>query len=205
VAFLYRGICKFEEKVILAAEAGAAVVVIVNNNPEGVITMSIGKAEKYKVISLMITNKSGYQILQVLKEKVDYENVFLKVSKGTPTVGFEKIIVIVICLAFFSSPHDFPCLGDFLLCTAFPSSSSAISGPKEARTTHAESTGCAESRDSNEQFRDRPELGRNMLRYLHRQFRGEGCRQALDMLSSLPQEVHRSLAYGKRHLSTMQS
>ena len=42
MAFLYRGICKFEEKVILAAEAGAAVVVIVNNNPEGVITMSIG-------------------------------------------------------------------------------------------------------------------------------------------------------------------
>jgi len=100
VAFLYRGICKFEEKVILAAEAGAAVIVIVNNNPEGVITMSIGKAEEYKVISLMISNKSGYQILQVLKDKVDYENIFLKVSKGAPTVGFEKIIVIVICLAF---------------------------------------------------------------------------------------------------------
>ena len=30
----------------------------------------------------MITNKSGYQILQVLKDKVDYENIFLKVSKG---------------------------------------------------------------------------------------------------------------------------
>jgi len=149
VAFLYRGICKFEEKVILAAEAGAAVIVIVNNNPEGVITMSIGskpkflqilnhpflEAEEYKVISLMISNKSGYQILQVLKDKVDYENIFLKVSKGVsqnktvqlakfecqinsqifiksvkqmstrieiqaPTVGFEKIIVIVICLAF---------------------------------------------------------------------------------------------------------
>ena len=30
----------------------------------------------------MISNKSGYQILQVLKDKVDYENIFLKVSKG---------------------------------------------------------------------------------------------------------------------------
>ncbi|CAG5098464.1 Oidioi.mRNA.OKI2018_I69.XSR.g15690.t1.cds [Oikopleura dioica] len=100
VAFLYRGICKFEEKVTLAAEAGAEVVVIVNNNPEGVITMSIGKAKEKNVISLMITNKSGYQILQELKEKETYENVFLKISKGTPTVGFEKIIVIVICLAF---------------------------------------------------------------------------------------------------------
>ena len=40
------------------------------------------EAEEYKVISLMISNKSGYQILQVLKDKVDYENIFLKVSKG---------------------------------------------------------------------------------------------------------------------------
>ena len=42
VALVYRGMCKFEDKVILAAEAGASVVVIVNNNPEYVITMSIG-------------------------------------------------------------------------------------------------------------------------------------------------------------------
>ena len=42
VALIYRGLCKFEEKVILAAEAGASVVVIVNNNPEAAMTMSIG-------------------------------------------------------------------------------------------------------------------------------------------------------------------
>jgi len=32
-------VCKFEEKVSLAAEAGAGLVVIINSNPEGVITM----------------------------------------------------------------------------------------------------------------------------------------------------------------------
>ena len=36
----------------------------------------------------MITNKSGYQILQELKEKETYENVFLKISKGVHNTYF---------------------------------------------------------------------------------------------------------------------
>ena len=41
-ALIYRGQCKFEEKIINAARKGAKAVVIVNNQQDGVITMSIG-------------------------------------------------------------------------------------------------------------------------------------------------------------------
>ena len=43
-AILYRGKCKFEDKVVNAAKAGAKGVVVVNNQDDGVITMSIGGA-----------------------------------------------------------------------------------------------------------------------------------------------------------------
>jgi len=41
-ALIYRGKCKFEEKIINAANNSAKGVVIVNNQQDGVITMSIG-------------------------------------------------------------------------------------------------------------------------------------------------------------------
>ena len=43
-AILYRGKCKFEDKVVNAAKARAKGVVVVNNQDNGVITMSIGGA-----------------------------------------------------------------------------------------------------------------------------------------------------------------
>ena len=38
----FQGKCKFEEKIKNAAVAGAEGVIVVNNQPNGVITMSIG-------------------------------------------------------------------------------------------------------------------------------------------------------------------
>ena len=43
----FSGKCKFEEKIKSAAAAGAKGVIVVNNQPDGVITMSIG-GEFYK-------------------------------------------------------------------------------------------------------------------------------------------------------------
>ena len=42
IAVLFRGACKFEKKIENAALKNATGVVVINNNPEGVITMSIG-------------------------------------------------------------------------------------------------------------------------------------------------------------------
>ena len=42
IAVLYRGVCKIEQKIENAALKNATGVVVINNNPEGVITMSIG-------------------------------------------------------------------------------------------------------------------------------------------------------------------
>ena len=42
IAVLFRGACKFEIKVKNAVAANASAIVVINNNPEGVITMSIG-------------------------------------------------------------------------------------------------------------------------------------------------------------------
>ena len=42
VAVLFRGACKFEVKILNAVRANVSAVVVINNNPEGVITMSIG-------------------------------------------------------------------------------------------------------------------------------------------------------------------
>ena len=43
----FSGKCKFEEKIKNAAVAGAKGVIVVNNQPDGVVTMSIG-GEFYK-------------------------------------------------------------------------------------------------------------------------------------------------------------
>lgn len=42
LVILYRGKCKFEDKITNANKANAAGVIVINNNPTGVITMSIG-------------------------------------------------------------------------------------------------------------------------------------------------------------------
>ena len=42
IAVLFRGVCKIEKKIENAALKNATGVVVINDNPEGVITMSIG-------------------------------------------------------------------------------------------------------------------------------------------------------------------
>ena len=42
IAVLFRGVCEIEKKIENAALKNATGVVVINNNPEGVITMSIG-------------------------------------------------------------------------------------------------------------------------------------------------------------------
>ncbi|CBY32166.1 unnamed protein product [Oikopleura dioica] len=99
LAFLYRGGCTFEKKITLAAEAGAASVVIVNNYTDGVVTMLIGKAEKYKIISLMITNETGNKIYQVIKNKENQDTFDLFISSSGLSNAI-KIIILVFCVLF---------------------------------------------------------------------------------------------------------
>ena len=54
IALLYRGKCKFEDKILNASNAKAKGVVVVNNNPEGVITMNIGGKSKYFYVIMAI-------------------------------------------------------------------------------------------------------------------------------------------------------
>ena len=42
IAVVFRGACKFEEKIYNAAMKNATGIVVINNNPEGVIMMSMG-------------------------------------------------------------------------------------------------------------------------------------------------------------------
>ena len=42
IAVIFRGACKFDRKIHNAALKNAAAVVVINNNPEGLLTMSIG-------------------------------------------------------------------------------------------------------------------------------------------------------------------
>jgi len=98
-AILYRGKCKFEDKVVNAAKAKAMGVVVVNNQDDGVITMSIGdEGRKQNLISIMISKSDGRDMIYQIKESND--TVQIRIEKGDPEVGFEKVIVIVICLAF---------------------------------------------------------------------------------------------------------
>ena len=55
IAVLFRGACKFEEKVKNAAKVNASAIVVINNNPEGVITMSIGGKEHEVTNKLKLT------------------------------------------------------------------------------------------------------------------------------------------------------
>ena len=42
IAVLFRGVCEFEIKVQNALNAKASAVIVINNNPEGVIPISLG-------------------------------------------------------------------------------------------------------------------------------------------------------------------
>ena len=56
---MIRGACKFEVKIENAVHANASAVVVINNNPEGVITMSIGKSHRLGKVAIMIPYKDG--------------------------------------------------------------------------------------------------------------------------------------------------
>ena len=59
IAVLFRGACKFEKKIHNAALKNVAAVVVINNNPEGLLTMSIGGTAYYLTYSCesFITSK----------------------------------------------------------------------------------------------------------------------------------------------------
>jgi len=98
IAVLFRGACKFEKKIHNAAMKNATGVVVINNNPEGVITMSIGDSSKYEKVAIMIPYTDGLAILENLEDADG--KLTMTISKGEHSAGFEKIVVIVICLAF---------------------------------------------------------------------------------------------------------
>lgn len=104
LVILYRGKCKFEDKITNANKANAAGVIVINNNPTGVITMSIGDADQFNLVSIMINHNDGLSLLDKFKQENPESNreqpLYARITKGQPAVGFEKVIVIVICLAF---------------------------------------------------------------------------------------------------------